>query len=213
MRRWPRTQVRIRITQTYEPPQVEITLPSRDTFYFEEGDPIYVQASFKEGDFSAASNVKWFYQDQQLTTSQDGEEVSFEAQPHFSGEIKACVTDSEGFTGCDSFTVEVVEELLSVSFGNYNNSETGVYLVSAPGSKDVEPIKVFTNNGPYATATFSPDGRKVAYTKNSSCNDGKSVYVTNYDFSDPQEIGCGEYLNATVAKWFPDGQRLAFSGS
>lgn len=204
--------VRVRITQTYQPPQVEITLPSRDTFYFEQGAPMYLEASVEKGEFGIASDIEWIAGGQVRTTSQSGEEVAVEAQREFS-EIVAKVTDAEGFAGTDTLKIEVTSELLLVSFGNYDNSETGIYLVSAPGSREIEPLEVLTANMSYLQAEFSPDGRKVAFTNQSSCvSNGSSVFVANYDFSDPKEIGCGEYNTASAIKWFPDGDKLAFSG-
>jgi eukaryotic-like serine/threonine-protein kinase len=70
-------------------------------------------------------------------------------------------------------------------------------------------VPVLTSSAEQSQPTFSPDGRRVAFTSTQS-GEGTDVWVASRDGTDSQRLIRSPGLALSSPRWSPDGRRIAF---
>ena len=68
-----------------------------------------------------------------------------------------------------------------------------------------------TRNALNQGALWSPDGRKIAFTRNSGSDPAPEIYVMNADGSGQRRLTRSTAADL-VPTWSPDGRKIAFDG-
>jgi TolB protein len=92
----------------------------------------------------------------------------------------------------------------AVAFTSYRRNRPEIY-VQAPGRP---PTPVITGGQMATGASFSPDGRRIAYSL--AEGEGAQIWVANADGSGAHPITDTPYFINSSPSWAPDGKRLAF---
>jgi Tol biopolymer transport system component len=87
-------------------------------------------------------------------------------------------------------------------------------LVMRPDGTDVRDLAVINSTG-FTAPTWSPDGRRIAYTSNGNESTGDDIYIVNVDDSRIERIthGMPKFWNGFLTSdlvWSPKGDMLAF---
>ncbi len=127
------------------------------------------------------------------------------------GAVIARLTDAPG-EDCDAQWSPNGKRIAFVSYrhdpdaSGFGNSE--LYVMNADGSKQT---RLTTNEVPDMSPTWSPDGRRIAFSRTASSQSGETedVYVMNADGSGVTMLATGNPRNRGPS-WSPDGTRIAF---
>jgi len=85
-----------------------------------------------------------------------------------------------------------------VFVSNRHNGPDEIWTMEADGSS---PVRLTNDQVPEYDPAWSPDGRRIAFTRKSAA--GSRVWVMNADGSGQTEVGAGD-----VAGWTPDGSKI-----
>ncbi|HEV8398320.1 MAG TPA: hypothetical protein VGQ18_00630, partial [Gemmatimonadales bacterium] len=119
------------------------------------------------------------------------------------------VTSSSQGSGTCSGCFGYVATDGQIAFTTYRDGSWEIFVMNADGSGQVN----LTNNPGYdAFPVWSPDGSKIAFTRDSStdyCNTHAHIYVMNADGSGVTQLTNGA-ANDIYPVWSPDSTKLAF---
>jgi len=94
-------------------------------------------------------------------------------------------------------------QYILVAMGLDNANSPDLYFVS---SKDGEGVKRLTSSGGQANATWSPDGKKIAFEKYG----GFAILDLDTEIEDYIRLSLGK-LRMSDMSWSPNGEQIAFS--
>ena len=106
-----------------------------------------------------------------------------------------------------------------ISYTYLKKGKTTLWNLSAPNLIVVQHSEIWTKNlvtgentllGTGAEPAFSPDGKRIAYTKYSTDAKSCSLWVMDVDGSNPMQITDAKRGIAHNPAWSPDGKHLVF---
>lgn len=173
-----------------------------------------------DGTFSQRSirSVNWMMDGRYYSALEENKILKYDIT---TGEnVETLVDGDELGLAIDDYTFSIDEKqilLLTDRKSIYRRSFTGVYYLYDPANSDLEPL----SDGRQSYAAFSPDGRKIAFTRDNNLfyknlDSGNETAITgdgkfNFIINGSSDWVYEEELYITKAfEWSPDSKRIAF---
>jgi len=103
--------------------------------------------------------------------------------------------------------------VFSVSEPSYTESEVTSDLWIVPTDGSAEPRRLTNTRGGEGGATWSPDGRRLAFSARREGDEVTQIYVMDVVQGGEAQRVTASVLGAGAPKWRPDGRAILFAGS